>query len=276
MPRCADFTCGRWRPERLAPRWAAGIRFNGHWYCSRTCVEHAALTGLDEPAIPAQSAGALPPMRLGVLLRHLGAISEANLERALESQRTTGRRLGAELQHMGLVTFEPVLKALAAQSGISYLASFDVARVTRGPSWMPAETVRALGLVPFDADEVNKRLRVVCTAPVPKAAMRALAKLTGWTAEPYLIEDELWQQALQMYRPAPPAEGHYREAVAVNGTAAAAAHIAESALVDRAVTMRHASFNKYTWVRVEGPRQVSDLFVPAIQEAECQAELIAR
>jgi nanoRNase/pAp phosphatase (c-di-AMP/oligoRNAs hydrolase) len=56
----------------------------------------------------------------------------------------------------------------------------------------------------------------------------------------------------------------------------AAAHIAESALVDRAVTMRHASCNQYTWVRVEGPRQVSDLFVPAMQEAECQAEHIAR
>ena len=276
MPRCADFTCGKWRPERLAPRWAAGIRFNGHWYCSRTCVEHAALVGLDEPAIPSMMPAALPPLKLGVLLRHLGVISEANLERALESQQTTGRRLGEELLAMGLVTFEPVLKALAAQSGVSYLASFDVARVTHGPSWMPAETVRALGLVPFDTDETAKRVRVVCTAPVPKTAMRALFKLTGWTAEPYLIEDALWKQALRLYRPAAPAEGHYREAVAVNGAAAAAAHIAESALVDRTVTMRHASCNQYTWVRVEGPRQVSDLLFPAMQEAACQAEHIAR
>ena len=140
---------------------------------------------------------------------------------------------------------------------------------------MPAETVRALGLVPFDADEATRRVRIVCAAPVPKGAMRALFKLTGWTAEPYLIEDQLWEQALRQYRPSPPAEGHYREAVAVNGVDAAAAHIAESALMDRAVTMRHASCNQYTWVRVEGPRQVSDLFVPAIQEAECQAEHIA-
>ena len=276
MPRCADFTCGRWRPERMAPRWAAGIRFNGHWYCSRACVEHAARVGLDEPAIPAASPGALPPLKLGVLLRHLGAVSEANLERALESQRVSGRRLGAELQHLGLVTFEPVLKALAAQGGISYLASFDVSRVTRGPSWLPAETVRALGLVPFDVDEAQKRLRVVCTAPVPKTAMRALLKLTGWTAEPYLVEDELWQQALRMYRPAAPAEGHFREAVAVNGADAAAARIADNALLDRSVTMRYASCDQYTWVRVEGPRQVSDLLFPAMQEAECQAERIAR
>jgi hypothetical protein len=276
MPRCADFTCGRWRPERLAPRWAAGIRFNGHWYCSRACVEHAARVGLDEPAIPAASAGALPPLRLGVLLRHLGVLSEAALDRALDSQRASGRRLGAELQHLELVAAEPVLKALAAQAGVSYLASFDVARVAHGPAWLPAETVRALGLVPFEADETQKRLRVVCTAPVPRTAMRALAKLTGWTAEPYLVEDDLWHHALRMYRPSAPAAGHFREAVAVNGVAAAAARVADNALLDRSVTMRHASCDQYTWVRVEGPRQVSDLLFPAMQEAECQAERLAR
>src|SRR5829696_379434 len=121
MPRCADFTCGRWRPERLAPKWAAGLRFNGHWYCSRECVEHAARVGLDAPAVAATSAAALPPLRLGVLLRHLGAITEQTLEAALESQRGTGRRLGAELLALKLVTADVLLKALAAQSNVSYL-----------------------------------------------------------------------------------------------------------------------------------------------------------
>ncbi len=275
MPRCADFTCGRWRPERLAPKWAAGLRFNGHWYCSRECVEHAARVGLDTPAIPAASAAALPPLKLGVLLRHLGAITEQTLERALESQRATGRRLGAELQALGLAPADQVLKALAAQGNVSYLPSFDVARVQQGPSWMPAETVRALGLVPFEADETLKRVRVVCAAPVPKAAMRALLKLTGWTAEPYLVEDETWQQALRMYRPATLATGLRREAVTVDGAAAAAARVADSALIDRSVTMRAANCDQYTWVRVEGARQVSDLIIPTTEEP-CQVARIAR
>ena len=75
MPRCADPSCGRWRPERLAPRWAAGIRFNGHWYCSRPCVENAAREGLDTPAVAPGPSGALPPLRIGVLLRHMGVLS---------------------------------------------------------------------------------------------------------------------------------------------------------------------------------------------------------
>jgi hypothetical protein len=259
----------------MAPKWAAGIRFNGHWYCSRPCVENAARAGLDEPAIPAVSPSSLPPLKLGVLLRHLGAVSEADLESALASQRESGRRLGAELLERGLSSSEAILKALAAQAGVSYLAAFDVSRVTQGPSWLPTETVRALGLVPFDADETQRKLRVACTAPLPRSAMRALAKLTGWTAEPYLVEDEVWKQALRMYRPSQ-APGHLRESVTVNGVDDAVAHIADSASVGRAVTMRAANWDRYTWVRVEGPRQVSDLLLPAIEEAACQAERIAR
>lgn len=92
-------------------------------------------------------------------------------------------RLGAELQRLGLVAAEPVLRALAAQGGVSYLPTFDVGRVTRGPAWLPAETVRALGVVPFEVDDLQKKIRVVCAAPVPRTAMCALLKLTGWTAE---------------------------------------------------------------------------------------------
>jgi hypothetical protein len=276
MPRCADLSCGRWRPERLAPKWAAGLRFNGEWYCSRECVEHAARVGLDAPAVPAASAGSLPPLKVGVLLRHLGAVTEFQLDAALDAQRASGRRLGAELLHQGVVSADVLLKALAAQANVSYLPSFDVNRVMQGPSWLPAETVRALGLVPFEADEKQKKLRVLCAAPVSKSATRALVKLTGWTAEPYLVDDEVWENALALYRPLTARETEQSlEVLTVTGTDDAAARVADSALLDRSVTMRHASFGRHTWIRVEGPRQVSDLLIPAMEEP-CLAERIAR
>jgi hypothetical protein len=267
--------CGRWRPERLVPRWASGMRFNGEWYCSRTCVESAAKVGLDEPAIPSVTAGSLPPMRLGAFLRHLGAVSEKDLALALESQKISGRRLGAELQHRGMVGAEPVLRALAAQGNVSYLTSFDVSRVANGPAWLPAETVRALGLVPFETNESKRRVRVVCTAPVAKASVRALAKLTGWTAEPYLVDDQVWRLALESYRPATGQSRYAGEALATGSVDAIAARIADSAFANRSVTMRHGNVGRYTWVRVEGAQQVSDLLIPG-QEAACQAERIAR
>ena len=266
MPRCADPACGRWRPERLAPKWAAGIRFNGDWYCSRDCVEGAALQGLDDgPALAPRQSTALPPLRLGVLLRHMGVISEGELNEALRSQQASGRRLGDELLRLRIVAEpEPVLRALAAQSNLSYLSSFDIDRVTRGPSWMPAVTVRALGLVPFELDEEQHRVKVVCAAPLSRSAMHAIFKLTGWKAEPYLVEDDVWRRAIDAYRPVDvvdtQAAGLSRT---VSGVAAAAACVADTALANRSVTMRTADTNRYKWVRLEGPRLVSDLLVPA-------------
>ena len=48
MPTCVERSCTRWRPERLTPAGAAGIRVNGLWYCSRGCVEQSVLRVLVE------------------------------------------------------------------------------------------------------------------------------------------------------------------------------------------------------------------------------------
>ena len=157
MPRCADPDCGRWRPELIGPRWATGIRFNGHWYCSRDCVEHAAHAGLDTPVVPAAPVGSAAAAAAGRAAAPPRRDLRAGAQLALESQRESGLRLGAELQRREMVASEPILKSLAAQGGVSYLATFDVRRVTDGPAWLPAETVRALGVVPFDLDESQRK-----------------------------------------------------------------------------------------------------------------------
>jgi hypothetical protein len=267
VPRCAEASCGRWRPERLAPRWASGIRLNGHWYCSRECVLTAARAGLDVQAVPAASSS-LRPLRLGVLLRHLQAVSEADLKAALESQRASGLRLGAELQRLQRVRPENVLRALAAQNNVSFFTSFDLAKVTSGPSWLATETVRALGLVPFDTDPGERRVRVVCAAPVPRAAVRAMHKLTGWTPEVYLVHDDVWRRALDAYRPKTDAPA---DVVTLGGIDAAASFVADTASADRTVTMRYAQWDRFTWIRVEGSSQVANLLVPGALEGTCQA-----
>jgi len=262
MPRCADSGCARWRPERLAPRWATGMRFNGDWYCSRACVENAAREGLGTPAAAQLSTGALPRLRLGVLLRHMGAISEAALDEALRSQQTSRRRLGQELQHLRLINGDVVVRALAAQSAVSYLSTFDVERVTRGPAWLPSATVRALGLVPFETSAATRIVKVVCAAPVPRSALRALTTLTGWEAEPYLVHDQIWQRALEAYRPGEATTDQERgEARTLKGLADAAAWVADTAQSRRSVTMRSARSGKYTLVRVEAPSSLADLLI---------------
>ncbi len=268
MPKCAEPSCGRWRPERLTPRWAVGLRMNGAWYCSRVCLEVAVRAGLDTTTTPAIG-GAFRPLRLGVLLRHLNAVSDTALAAALESQRTSGRRLGAELVQLGHVRPDQLLRALAAQGQVSYLPTFDVRRVTEGRPWLPPGTVRALELVPFDRDPVSGRVHVICAAPVPRHAVRALQTLTGLTAEVYLVSDDVWRRALDAYTAA--AAVTEIEVVTSGGIDAAAAFVAETATSDRVVTMRHAHWDRFTWVRVEGPSQAANVLVPDSMEGTCLA-----
>ena len=259
MPRCADATCVRWRPAFGV--WG-GVRLNGTWFCSRSCAATAVRRGLESPPAIGESAGALPPLRIGALLRHQGAITQAQLDAALASQRKSGLRLGAELQRLGVLSSEPLVRALAAQAGVSYLTSVDSARVRRAPGGLSADMVRALGLLPFEAQD--RRLHVICTAPLPRPALRALARLTGWIAEPYLVDDAVWERALEHYAPA---AGDSRSEV-VHDVEEASAHVVAAAAAGRNAVIRYAGCGDFVWVRVEGGAKTQDVLIqPSYVEA---------
>jgi hypothetical protein len=253
VPRCAEPACGRWRPFVLA-----SLQLNGRWYCSRACVEVAARTGLDDVSAR-RAAESESPFSLGVLLRHFGEVSDAQLHDALTTQGESGLRLGEQLITLGWATSDSILRALAVQASVRYLTKFDTSMVRPEAAVLPTVMVRALGLVPFDIDHDNKRLSVACSAPVRRASLRALTALTDWTPEPFLVQDRPWREALDAYRPQSASDA--TDAVTVASVGAAAAHVANAALRTRAVTMRHASCTPYVWVRVEGASQVSDLLV---------------
>jgi hypothetical protein len=256
MPRCADAICGRWRPDGVVPGVSVGFRLNGAFYCSRNCLEHAVDRTLERRSANAEPS--VPPLRLGILLRHLGIITRQQLDLALHEQRWTGLRLGAQLRALGLVDAESIVRALAAQADMPYLTALDLNRVRRS-SPLSIATVQALGLVPFAYDERAGRISVITQAPAPRAALRALATLTGLAVEPYVVDDELFETALAAYepdvtlaRPAPPV---------VVGRGAAATEFAATVAATRGATLKQARCDGYTWVRIEGTDNASDVLV---------------
>jgi hypothetical protein len=214
--------------------------------------------GLESPPAIGESAGSLPPLRIGALLRHQGAITQAQLDEGLASQRKSGLRLGAQLQRLGFVTSATLVRALAAQAGVSYMTTVDPGRVGRAPGGLSADMVRALGLLPFEAETHTRRLRVICTAPLPRPALRAMARLTGWTAEPYLVDDAVWERALEGY--APDAGEDHRSEV-VHDVDAASAHVVAAAAVGRDAIVRYAGCGDFVWVRVEGGARTQDVLI---------------
>jgi hypothetical protein len=277
MARCASDDCRRWRPELLA-RHMAGVNVDGRWFCSQECVERMARRRLRDVRPGAHGLPGVPPPRIGALLQHFGVVNADQLHRALEAQRESRLRLGDQIQKLGFADAGAVLRALAAQAGVRYLTTIDLKTVRSAPGGLAADAVRALGLVPFSEPDEKGQIKVACTAPVPRTALTALTQLTGWTAEPYLVADEDWAELVAAYGAAAARRGPTRPDARFLRTSTlseAAARIASAAAMARQTNITSARWEPYTWVRVQGNGLTEDiLFAHASKEQpECQADI---
>lgn len=276
MARCAAETCGRWRPEVLVRR-GVGTYVDGVWFCGRKCVEQMARRRLIEARPVAAGIPSVPPMRLGALLRHHGVCGAEAIEQALEAQRGSHMKLGEQLFAMGVAEPKGVLKALAAQAGVGYLADVDTESVREAPGGLSPHAVRALGLVPLSEVD-DGRIRVACPAPVPRRAISAFRRLTGWIPEAYLVSDDDFQTLLRNYGLDVQGERSVRtltEFSQADNLADAAACIAEAATRGGDTNITEARWEPYTWVRVQGSGVAEDVLFsrPATveEEASCLA-----
>jgi MSHA biogenesis protein MshE len=123
---------------------------------------------------------AIPKLRLGELLIREGLLSEAQLQQALARQKQTGRRLGAVLQDLGLVTDEAIARLLASQLKLPYfearlenvtvavarrLSELQVRKLRALPVGLTGEHVRVAVVDPTDWQAVDELPRLL-KAPI--------------------------------------------------------------------------------------------------------------
>jgi len=268
MARCSAEGCQRWYPDLLV-RSGAGTTIDSRWFCSEGCVETTTRRRLLDARPMASGIPTVPPVRLGVLLRHRGAVAPGDLELALSAQQQSGMKLGEQLALMGLVDAGAVVKALAEQAGVAYLTTVEPSMVRDAPGHLSQGAVRALGLVPIREPENNK-VKVACTAPVPRVACGVLRRLTGWTVEPYLVSDAQWSALAQAYGESVHEENkgdQLAEFIKASSLSDAAARIASAASRRRTVSMTEAVCGPFTWVRVRGEGLVRDVIVDNEEDA---------
>jgi MshEN domain len=234
---------------------------NETWYCSTACATEAIAEQIGRPEAPATTARpqALPPLKLGMLLVHHGALTPAALRTALDGQRISGRRLGEELLATGVVDDAAIVKALAVQAGVPFIATLDPAAIKAYPDLLGAATVRALGMVPFGIDVERRRLKVATTAPVARLALAALSELTGWTAEPFLVPDRAMPRLIAAYEQA--SSSHPVSSLTVSSLDDAPAQVASEAARTPDARVQHVVCDRYVWVRIQGRGPASDVFV---------------
>jgi hypothetical protein len=260
--RCAREACARWTPDiAFLGRRRKGVWFEENWYCSMTCIEDEARERIEAASEPLVAPGRIQKAsRLGALLLHQRSITTSTLEEGLRLQRDSGLRLGAQLRAMGAVSQIDVLRALSAQSGIGYLATLDPASVNHGPGQLSRDAVRALGVVPVDADPERRRLKVACAAPLPRLSLAVLRELTGATVDPLLVDDDLLTALLDAYGST--SDGDGVSVTRTHSVGEASQRIAVAVRDGRAHRMQQVRCEDSLWVRLEGERALEEIVVP--------------
>jgi hypothetical protein len=260
--RCAREACARWTPDiAFLGRRRRGVWFEEAWYCSMTCIEDEARERIEAASEPLIAPGRIQKAsRLGALLLHQRSLTQSTLDEGLRLQRETGLRLGAQLRAMGAVAKVDVLRALSSQSGIGYLAALDPATVNHGPGALSRDAVRALGVVPVDADPERRRLKVACAAPLPRLALAVLRELSGAAVDPLLVDDDLLAELLDAY--GSNTDGQDVPVTRTRSVGEASQRIAQAVRDGRAQRMQQVRCEPWLWVRLEGERAPEEIVVP--------------
>jgi hypothetical protein len=251
-----------------APRWwrvrsRRGVRLDGAWLCSQECVEDVVRHRLLGRA-PAAEVRSRPGIRLGALLQYQRACPPEQIAQALEAQGASRLRLGEQLRSMGVLEPQALLRALAEQAGVSYLAAVDPSRVHDAPGGLSLDAIQALGLVPIGPPDQD-RIRVACPAPVPRTALSIFRQQTGWTPEAFLVSDDDWLALLEHYGAAA------RRQVSDADLSMAFAReddfdegvrrVAQVVMAAGEARLRDARWGPYVWVRLQGAGAGFDLLL---------------
>jgi len=280
MARCASDLCMRWRPDVLLG--LSGVTVDSRWFCSYLCVERMAQCLLSDATLSDSAPStSVPRRRIGALLRHHGLVSDEQLCQALEQQQTSGLRLGAQVRALFGVDAGLILKALAAQTASRYVTSIAPAMVHLGPGGLPREAIGALGLIPFSRPDGQGVVRVASRAPMRWDAVSALRRLAGWNPEPYLVQDEVWDELFSQYGAglasgdsASPAQ----HAVVLSDSKQAATHIATHITAAKHARITEAHWETHSWVRIHRTDSVQDVLFArhSPQEQQWQAVSTSR
>lgn len=136
------------------------------------------------------------PIRIGDLLLAQGAITQRELNIALEHQKVTGAILGDLLIKLGFVTAAEFARTIATQSGIDYLDLADVQPSSDALKLFPKEIAEKAGFIPLDIVEDN-RLAIGITNPSNIVAVDMVAKATGRQPRVFLVDSDQFQEKLE-------------------------------------------------------------------------------
>src|SRR5438046_870796 len=140
------------------------------------------------------------PGRIGELLLKEKRITPAQLQEALNYQKTSGGKLGYNLVKLGFVKDEEITALLSKQYGVPSinLAQFEIDLAVI--KLIPADTAQKYQIVPLS--RAGATLTIAMTDPTNVFAMDDIKFMTGYNVEPVVASETAVIEAIQRYYPA--------------------------------------------------------------------------
>ena len=153
--------------------------------------------GADVDAVERTGRGTVTAQRrrLGDILMADGALSAEDLERALTLQKESGERIGSVLVGAGLVTPVALLRAVAAQVGVTFV-DLDTHPVDwSATSSVPASLSRRHQALPIGYD--GEHLVVAMANPSDVFALDDIRSVSGRNVKPVLAEPDQLRRSIE-------------------------------------------------------------------------------
>jgi type IV pilus assembly protein PilB len=170
------------------------------------------------------------PVRIGELLLKEKRITPEQLQDALNYQRTSGGKLGANLVKMGYVKDEEITALLSKQYGVPSIALNQFEIDPAVIKLVPPETARKYQIVPLS--RAGATLTIAMTDPTNVFAMDDVKFMTGYNVDPVVASETALLDAIDKYYGAPTAQPAGKGAAAAAPAGESALEVAARALDD--------------------------------------------
>ncbi len=124
-------------------------------------------------------------IRIGDMLVDAGVITQDDLQRGLELQKTSGRKLGETLVEEGIVDDEVLARLLAEQLGMEMVDIQSISIPEEVLNLVPQHMLRSKKMIPYAIDPNNMNVLLVAMAdPMDFSAMDDISIITNLQVEP--------------------------------------------------------------------------------------------
>lgn len=201
---CENTAC---RQRRIYwPSWLRkdeGICFQGQWYCSPECFEHAARGALMR-LLPAQEETPRRHHRIpiGLLLLSRGTINDHQLKQALLRQREQGGgKLGKILRDLQIASEQDITDGLARQWGCPVYPLGKAREFLQCASLLPLTLLEAGRMLPVHYLRLQQTLYLAFVEGIDRTALYAIEQMLHVRTVPCVVSESELSGALESFRP---------------------------------------------------------------------------